>query len=229
MANTPFLDLVKPAGTDRALVSVINSNSDKIDTGVSTLSEQIGTKVFEADTLENTQTAIYNYVAELANGEEKHIQFSITVATDIFRNTPYIGDLRRISRTRFVVSAQQALHSPDFVIGRYRDGTWIWETAAFKSEIVNKENITVLTGTTGNTIGTGTEVMMPSGYTASNTVVIGMQYDDGGTWRVFGMLNASNPCVISTTILSNNKINIIPRDNAGLNRSVKVTVFRYTT
>ena len=41
MANTPFLDLVKPAGTDRALVSVINSNSDKIDTGVSTLSEQI--------------------------------------------------------------------------------------------------------------------------------------------------------------------------------------------
>lgn len=41
MANTPFLDLVKPAGTDRALVSVINSNSDKIDGGVSTLSEQI--------------------------------------------------------------------------------------------------------------------------------------------------------------------------------------------
>ena len=41
MANTPFLDLVKPAGTDRALVSVINSNSDKIDGGVSTISEQI--------------------------------------------------------------------------------------------------------------------------------------------------------------------------------------------
>lgn len=48
MANTPFLDLVKPAGTDRALVSVINSNSDKIDTGVSTLSEQIGNMVAQA-------------------------------------------------------------------------------------------------------------------------------------------------------------------------------------
>lgn len=32
MANTPNIDLVKPAGTDHALVSVLNSNSDKIDT-----------------------------------------------------------------------------------------------------------------------------------------------------------------------------------------------------
>lgn len=31
MANTSILDLAKPAGTDKALVSVINSNSDKID------------------------------------------------------------------------------------------------------------------------------------------------------------------------------------------------------
>ena len=32
MANTTNLDLVKPAGTDHALISVLNSNSDKIDT-----------------------------------------------------------------------------------------------------------------------------------------------------------------------------------------------------
>ena len=31
MANTTNIDLVKPAGTDHALVSVINANSDKID------------------------------------------------------------------------------------------------------------------------------------------------------------------------------------------------------
>ncbi len=43
MANTPNLDLVKPAGTDKALVSVINSNSDKIDAGFGSLSDQIGT------------------------------------------------------------------------------------------------------------------------------------------------------------------------------------------
>lgn len=32
MANTTNIDLVKPAGTDYALISVINSNYDKIDT-----------------------------------------------------------------------------------------------------------------------------------------------------------------------------------------------------
>lgn len=31
MANTPNINLVKPLGTDKALVSVINDNSDKID------------------------------------------------------------------------------------------------------------------------------------------------------------------------------------------------------
>ena len=31
MANTTNLNLAKPAGTDKALVSVLNSNSDKID------------------------------------------------------------------------------------------------------------------------------------------------------------------------------------------------------
>lgn len=43
MANTPFLNLVKPADTDQALVSVINSNSDKIDEGYGALSDKIET------------------------------------------------------------------------------------------------------------------------------------------------------------------------------------------
>ena len=62
MANTPFLDLVKPAGTDHALVSVINSNSDKIDGGVSTLSEHLVTFVnakIKAVTLEKTVNSGY--------------------------------------------------------------------------------------------------------------------------------------------------------------------------
>lgn len=53
MANTTNLDLVKPAGTDKALVSVINANSDKIDTfagstnqAITTLNSGIATKAF---------------------------------------------------------------------------------------------------------------------------------------------------------------------------------------
>ena len=53
MANTPNLDLVKPAGTDQALISVLNSNSDKIDAGFGSLNSKIdalytqGVKLFE--------------------------------------------------------------------------------------------------------------------------------------------------------------------------------------
>lgn len=43
MANTTNLDLVKPAGTDKALVSVINANSDKIDAFAGTTNQAIST------------------------------------------------------------------------------------------------------------------------------------------------------------------------------------------
>lgn len=43
MASTQNLDLVKPAGTDKALVSVINSNSDKIDAFAGTTNQAIST------------------------------------------------------------------------------------------------------------------------------------------------------------------------------------------
>lgn len=43
MANTTNLDLVKPAGTDKALVSVINANSDKIDAFAGSTNQAITT------------------------------------------------------------------------------------------------------------------------------------------------------------------------------------------
>jgi hypothetical protein len=43
MASTQNLNLVKPAGTDKALVSVINSNSDKIDAFAGTTNQAINT------------------------------------------------------------------------------------------------------------------------------------------------------------------------------------------
>lgn len=44
MANTTNLDLVKPAGTDKALVSVINANSDKIDAFAGTTNQALANK-----------------------------------------------------------------------------------------------------------------------------------------------------------------------------------------
>ena len=43
MANTTNLNLAKPAGTDKALVSVLNSNSDKIDAWAGSTNQAIST------------------------------------------------------------------------------------------------------------------------------------------------------------------------------------------
>jgi hypothetical protein len=43
MANTTNLNLAKPAGTDKALVSVLNSNSDKIDAWAGTTNQALST------------------------------------------------------------------------------------------------------------------------------------------------------------------------------------------
>lgn len=45
MANTTNLNLVKPAGTDKALVSVLNSNSDKIDAFAGTTNQALSTLI----------------------------------------------------------------------------------------------------------------------------------------------------------------------------------------
>ena len=50
MANTTNIDLVKPAGTDHALVSVLNANSDKID-------EEAGNVRSNFALVQNTNTA----------------------------------------------------------------------------------------------------------------------------------------------------------------------------
>ena len=102
---------------------------------VKSLSEKTGTYVFESDTLENTQTAIYNYVGSMADGEQKRIRFSISAISGIFSATSYIGDLRRLSRSRFVVTAQQAMNNTRMFVGRYKDGVWDWQQTASKSDI----------------------------------------------------------------------------------------------
>lgn len=90
MANTPFLDLVKPAGTDRALVSVINSNSDKIDTGVSTLSEQIATNNDAATytKLSDIKSALNTLAETLSANQTKFIRIHTGTDTSL---SPFTG------------------------------------------------------------------------------------------------------------------------------------------
>lgn len=95
-------------------------------------------------------------------------------------------------------------------------------------QIVPKDNFAVLTGTTGSTVGSVLELNYPTGYTYSNSVVIGLQFYASNVWRTFGALNADTPCVITATMEST-KILVVLRTLAGALCPVKVVLFRYTT
>lgn len=66
MANTTNLNLVKPAGTDKALVSVLNSNSDKIDAWAGTTNQAIAK--LQTATAVPSNTNVKDYCDSLSVG-----------------------------------------------------------------------------------------------------------------------------------------------------------------
>lgn len=77
MANTPNIDLVKPAGTDHALVSVLNANSDKIDTFAGTTNQAIA-NIHDLIKVENFY---FDNTGSVAAGATVALQKAYTVPT----------------------------------------------------------------------------------------------------------------------------------------------------
>ena len=69
MANTTNLNLVKPAGTDYALVSVINGNMDIIDSKVGAIPAN--------ESAQSQITALNDHIANLQNGEDISSQITL--------------------------------------------------------------------------------------------------------------------------------------------------------
>lgn len=133
MANTPFLNLVKPTDTDQALITDINNNSDKIDTGVSTLSEQIATYEIPTDTIANIEAALATYASGLANNEIRTVKFTVSTATTVFLASSYMGTIRKVATGRFNILVQGFLDESKLVMGNYRNSTWTWQQLATKN------------------------------------------------------------------------------------------------
>ena len=76
MANTTNIDLVKPAGTDHALVSVLNANSDKIDAEAGNVRSNFAlvqntntaTQAISKDQLVVWKGVLKNATSNIANG-----------------------------------------------------------------------------------------------------------------------------------------------------------------
>ena len=135
MANTPFLDLVKPAGTDKALVSVINSNSDKIDTGVSTLSDQIG----QFQGIEIPANTDLNNLRTDGNYYSANSTRSATLS-----NTPVTGSGFALVVQNMGANTTQMIKTGSalFLRGTSGGSTWgDWRQYAEKSEVEKKLDV----------------------------------------------------------------------------------------
>ena len=95
-STTPNIGLVKLSATENfSNANALAGNWDKIDAYVAAY--DLGN-----NTLANIQTALYNLGASMNNGESRIIAFNITQVSGVFAVTGHIGDIKRISSSRFV-------------------------------------------------------------------------------------------------------------------------------
>ena len=115
MANTPNLNLVKPGLDDDALITDINNNMDKIDTGFGSLSDQVG-KYDPSD-----DDAISNCNTILTTGRYKTVNSTT--------NTPYAShfaiDVIKFNSAEISQVAKEVYSSRMFARGTSDGGsTW---------------------------------------------------------------------------------------------------------
>ena len=120
MANTTNLDLVKPAGTDHALISVLNSNSDKIDafagqTNDSLAAEQNGL----AYIVGNTNTT----GGTLAVGQFVYVKGHSTIAEGLRKVTASISANGSITTSNTDACSEGGLNALNSNNAKYIDGT----------------------------------------------------------------------------------------------------------
>lgn len=121
MANTTNLNLEKPIGTDQALVSVINSNMDKIDTFAGSTNQAFANKFANLGTLSASTesdffTAVVNQIKTYANGT---YVFSATWQS----NSAYIITASKVSDTRIIGSAVPQMQNGKDMVGFSYEGT----------------------------------------------------------------------------------------------------------
>ena len=142
MANTPNIDLVKPAGTDHALVSVLNSNSDKIDTFAGTTNQAIA-NLAEYESIGSVasqsalETALETKLATMTNGTNVSISVTISTAFGSFAKTTYYAKLSRVIGNYATALFEECNITDNKLLikATKSSGTWYFEELAFKSDI----------------------------------------------------------------------------------------------
>lgn len=131
MANTTNLNLEKPLDTDQALISVINSNSDKIDAYAGSTNQALATLAYTG-TVANLQTSLVSLANSISIGEFHNIKYTAGETLAPFSNSRlYGGTFKRTGSNYWSVTLEDPEGVP--VYGTYRNGRWSWEPLALNS------------------------------------------------------------------------------------------------
>jgi len=197
MANTTNLDLVKPAGTDKAQISVINGNMDKIDAWAGTTNTAIGTySLGSVASLSAFETALNTYISGLIQNDFRNIVVEFSVASSPFTNARYIGTVSKTTSARAQVTLH--LHNGQQIIHGIQNSTsWDWKQLAFATEQSSATISTLKYDLIGN-------MMLVCGYFAGD----GTSEITTGLGNYSGTVNARNTStgVMSLYFHSSNKI-----------------------
>lgn len=112
MANTPYIDLVKPAGTDKALISVLNANSDKIDSAVGGVQDALAIVCNG-----NTHGAI-------TSGQYVYVRAHDTLQEGLYTANSNIAANATLSSSNLTANSSGGLNALNEQIGKLRGATF---------------------------------------------------------------------------------------------------------
>jgi hypothetical protein len=147
MANTTNLDLVKPAGTDKALVSVLNSNSDKIDAWAGTTNQALshlnGGTITNVASYADLQTLLSNTVANMGGFEIRTIVFACTTNFETFNNAVWTAIITKNANDYFSALCYPVNTWAFVKVVRNQGGTWYIEDYAWDDYATHKIEKTI--------------------------------------------------------------------------------------
>lgn len=173
MASTQNLNLAKPAGTDKALVSVLNSNSDKIDAWAGTTNQALSNLDTPTVTADILASALQTTKAKLFRGSGS--SYTGTLPDNSFKWGTFSVEPYDNGRTVFALSDGHA------AINYYNGTAWTgWQQLELKSNI-RSADITGTTTANGN-------LQLPIAYWEGIPLVVKLKRtsDNGNLYTIIG-------------------------------------------
>ena len=212
MANTQNLDLVKPLGTDHALVSVLNSNSDKIDAYAGAVNAGLDGLRDGLGILANGNTH-----AAITSGQFVYVKNHQTLPEGLYQATTNIAANGTLSTSNLTADPKGGLNTLSEQIGNITSMSFSFDgifTTANIASVLQTNNASIPSGklvvcVISNQIGQQSAVLVEKRNDSYGGALISGYYClgdtlilNGGTWSVLERLVSKN-VTISSSITNN--------------------------